>query len=92
MSRALVLALFMGTLAGGSWVGLGKPTFADGRAWAEAAKARADATAQAKADASANAIPMMCLFYRTRRRLSVLGCRANLFACLRSKRAQRDFR
>ncbi len=45
----------MGTLAGGSWVGLGKPTFADGRAWAEAAKARADATAQAKADASANA-------------------------------------
>jgi peptidoglycan/xylan/chitin deacetylase (PgdA/CDA1 family) len=55
MSRALVLALFAGTLVAGSWVGLGKPTFTEGRAWAEAAKARADAAAQAKADASATA-------------------------------------
>ncbi len=55
MSRALVLAFFAGTLAVGSWVGLGKPTFTEGRAWVEAAKARADATAQAKADASTSA-------------------------------------
>ena len=55
MSRALVLALFAGTLAVGSWVGLGKPTATQGWEWAQAAKARADATAQAKADASATA-------------------------------------
>lgn len=55
MSRAFVLLLFAGTLAAGSWVGMGKPTFAEGREWAEAAKARRDAAAQAKADASATA-------------------------------------
>lgn len=55
MSRALVLAFFAGTLAVGSWVGLGKPTFTEGREWVEAAKTRADATAKAKADASATA-------------------------------------
>lgn len=55
MGRRLVLALFVGTLAVGSWVGLGKPSASEARSWAEAVKARADATAQAKADASAKA-------------------------------------
>lgn len=54
MAGALRIALFAGTLAVGSWLGLGKPTVVDARAWVDEAKAGADAKADA-AKASANA-------------------------------------
>ena len=46
--------LFAGFLAWGSWLGLGKPTVGDARAWVEKAKAAADAKAQATAEAKAS--------------------------------------
>ncbi|MDB5213479.1 MAG: polysaccharide deacetylase [Myxococcaceae bacterium] len=55
MAGALRIALFAGTLAVGSWLGLGKPTVEDARAWVTKVKAGADARADAKANANANA-------------------------------------
>ena len=58
MPSMLRAALFAGTLAMGSWLGLGKPSVEDARAWVANAKAsadaRANANAEAKADANAN--------------------------------------
>jgi len=48
-------ALFAGTLAMGSWLGLGKPTVEEARAWVGRVKASADAKASAKAKANADA-------------------------------------
>lgn len=50
-------ALFAGTLAIGSWVGLGKPSLEEARAWVGKVKAGADARAGANADADADARP-----------------------------------
>jgi len=55
MPSVLRVALFAGTLAVGSWVGLGKPSVGQGQAWIEEAKASAKAKANAEADADANA-------------------------------------
>jgi len=48
-------ALFAGTLAIGSWVGLGKPGVDDARAWVGKVKAEAEARASARAGAKADA-------------------------------------
>ena len=55
MPSVLRAALFAGTLAIGSWVGLGKPAIEDARAWVGKVKADADAKASAKASADADA-------------------------------------
>ena len=55
MPRLLRAALFAGTLAIGSWVGLGKPGIEDARGWVAKVKADADARAGAKASADADA-------------------------------------
>jgi peptidoglycan/xylan/chitin deacetylase (PgdA/CDA1 family) len=55
MAGAFRIALFAGTLAVGSWLGLGKPTVEEARAWVERAKAGADAKAEAKTNASSSA-------------------------------------
>ncbi|MDB4933754.1 MAG: polysaccharide deacetylase [Labilithrix sp.] len=57
MVGVLRVVLFAGTLAMGSWLGLGKPTFDQARAFVEKAKgeASARADAKAKADAKVNA-------------------------------------
>jgi peptidoglycan/xylan/chitin deacetylase (PgdA/CDA1 family) len=55
MSGVLRAALFAGTLVVGSWLGLGKPTFEQARAFVEKARADADASAKAKAAAKAEA-------------------------------------
>ena len=55
MPSMLRAALFAGTLAMGSWLGLGKPTVEEARAWVGRVKASADAKASAKANAAADA-------------------------------------
>jgi peptidoglycan/xylan/chitin deacetylase (PgdA/CDA1 family) len=55
MPSMLRAALFAGTLAVGSWLGLGKPSVEDARAWVVKAKTSADARASANAEANANA-------------------------------------
>jgi peptidoglycan/xylan/chitin deacetylase (PgdA/CDA1 family) len=46
-------ALFAGALLAGSWLGLGRPSAADGRTFVENARARADARAKDNAEAKA---------------------------------------
>jgi peptidoglycan/xylan/chitin deacetylase (PgdA/CDA1 family) len=55
MPSMLRAALFAGTLAMGSWLGLGKPGVQEARAWVTKAKASPNADANANANASANA-------------------------------------
>ena len=55
MPSVIRAVLFAGSLAAGSWLGLGKPSVEDGRVLVASAKASADARAQASAEAQANA-------------------------------------
>ncbi|CAN5924868.1 hypothetical protein BH11MYX4_BH11MYX4_23190 [soil metagenome] len=55
MPAMLRAIFFAGSLAAGSWLGLGKPSVEDGRSMVAQAKASADAQAQASADAKAAA-------------------------------------
>jgi peptidoglycan/xylan/chitin deacetylase (PgdA/CDA1 family) len=55
MAGVFRAALFAGTLAMGSWLGLGKPTFDEARAFVAKVKTEATARAAAKAEADAKA-------------------------------------
>ena len=55
MPAVLRALFFAGSLAAGSWLGLGKPSVEDGRTMVAKAKASADAQAQASADAKVEA-------------------------------------
>ena len=55
MSSVIRAVCFAGSLAAGSWLGLGKPSAEDGRVLVAEAKAGADARAQASAEAKAQA-------------------------------------
>jgi len=55
MPTLLKAMFFAGSLAAGSWLGLGKPTVEEGRTLVAQAKASADAQAQANASAKAEA-------------------------------------
>lgn len=53
MPSVIRALFFAGSMAAGSWLGLGKPSVEDGRVLVASAKASADARAQASADAKA---------------------------------------
>jgi peptidoglycan/xylan/chitin deacetylase (PgdA/CDA1 family) len=55
MPSLIRAVLFAGSLAAGSWLGLGKPSVEEGRGFVANAKASADARAQASADAKSEA-------------------------------------